>query len=333
MLSWRLCARGTSQRNSAETFLRGLPVSQWNTLNHLPSRIIAHRGASGYRPEHTLDGYALAAAQGADVLEPDLLMSRDGVLFARHDLGLARSTDIAVRPEFAARARENAGVRDWWIGDFTAAQLDTLHALQPFPQRSNLYDGHFVVPRFSMVLDLLAALSAQYGRKFGLYPELKNPECFVALGMDPVGALHAELAPRNLLGPASPIWVQCFDHGVLRQAHERCGNPCFALLETVPADPRGRDAMLGDLARWAQGIAPGKYLLWDKTGKDSGLVAAAHAHGLQVHAWTFRDDHSPAPFATVGAELEAAFVLGVDALFCDFPDTAVAARAVFAGPS
>ena len=278
-----------------------------------------------------MDGYALAAAQGADILEPDLLMSRDSVLFARHDLGLARSTDIAARAEFASRKREIAGVHDWWISDFTAAELDCLRAIQPFPQRGNLYDGQLVVPRLSMVLDLLTSLSAQYGRKLGLYPELKNPEHFFALGLDPVAALHAQLIPRNLLGPASPIWLQCFDHGVLRQAHERCGNPCFALLETVPATAPELDAMLKDLAQWASGVAPGKYLLWDKTGRQSGLVAAAHAHGLQVHAWTFRDDHSTAPFATVHAEFEAAFALGVDALFCDFPDTAVDARSAFIG--
>ena len=176
-------------------------MSQWNTLNRLPPQIIAHRGASGYRPEHTLDGYALAAEQGADVLEPDLLMSGDGVLFARHDLGLARSTDIAARPEFAARAREIAGVRDWWIADFAAAELDCLRAVQPFSQRSNVYNSHLLVPRFSTVLDLLTSLSAQYGRKLGLYPELKDPQYFLALGLDPVAALHAELAARNLLGP------------------------------------------------------------------------------------------------------------------------------------
>jgi glycerophosphoryl diester phosphodiesterase len=304
-------------------------MAQWNTLNGLPPRIIAHRGASGYRPEHTLDGYSLAAAQGADVLEPDLTMSRDGVLYARHDLGLARSTDVASRREFATRARDIAGVRDWWINDFDAAELDTLRAVQPLPQRGTQYDGRFVLPRFAMTLDLLAALTLKHGRPLALYPEVKHPQYFRALGRDPVAALHADLAPRNLLGPNSPIWVQCVDHAVLREAAELCGNPCFALLESVPADLSDRDALLRGLAAWARGVAPSKYILWDNAGNDTGLTAAAHAHGLQVHAWTFRDDHSPAPFLTSREEQHFAFALGVDALFCDFPDTAVAAREAF----
>jgi glycerophosphoryl diester phosphodiesterase len=304
-------------------------MSGWATLNGLPPSIIAHRGASGYRPEHTVDGYCLAAAQGADVLEPDLTMSRDGVLFVRHDLGLARSTDVAGHSEFAMRSREIAGLRDWWINDFDAAELDTLHAVQPFPQRGTQYDGRFVLPRFSMVLDLLAALTAQHGRPLGLYPELKQPRYFRALGLDPVEAVHAELAPRNLTGPASRVWLQCFDRDVLREAHELSGNPCFALLESLPADAAEQSLLLRDLSAWARGIAPGKSLLWDRAGDSTGLVEAAHAQGLQVHAWTFRDDQSPAPFATTRDELNAAFALGVDALFCDFPDTAVAAREVF----
>ena len=305
-------------------------MQRWDTLDGLPPRIIAHRGASGYRPEHTLDGYALAAAQGADVLEPDLVLSRDGVLFARHDLGLSRSTDVAARPQFASRAREIAGQRDWWISDFAASELDMLRALQPFPERGTKFDGRFVVPRFSTLLDLRAAVSANYGRPIALYPELKNPQYFRALGLDPVAALHDELAQRSLLGGNSPVWVQCFDHAALREVRKRCGNPCHPLLESLPEAPRARDMLLGEFATWAQGIAPPKYLLWDHAGHDSGLVAEAHACGLHVHAWTFRDDRAPTPFASVREELFAAFELGVDGLFCDFPDTAVAARNAFA---
>jgi glycerophosphoryl diester phosphodiesterase len=303
----------------------------WATRNREKPRIIAHRGASGYRPEHTLDGYTLAAAQGADVLEPDLVMSRDGVLYARHDLGLSRSTDGAVRAEFASRARDIAGVHDWWVSDFDATEVDTLRAIQPFPERGTRFDGHFILPRFGMTLDLLAALSAQHGRTLMLYPELKHPQYFRALKLDPVAALHRELEQRGLLGPESPVWVQCFDHAILREVKEKCGNPCYALLETVPETVPEKTRLLREIATWAQGVAPGKYLLWDTSAKDSGLCDMAHAEGLDVHTWTFRDDKPAAPFASAAIELDFAFALGVDAMFCDFPDTAVAARTAFAG--
>lgn len=305
-------------------------MSAWRTLDGRPPRVIAHRGASGYLPEHTLAGYALAAQQGADVLEPDLLPSRDRVLYARHDYGLARSTDVATRPAFASRVRELDGMRDWWITDFDAIELDTLRAIQPFAQRDHVHDGLHAPPRFAAVLDLAARLSAEQGRVLPVYPELKHPERCRARGLDPVALLAAELQPRGLAGPQAPVWLQCFDHGVLREAGDRLGNPCYALVETLPAEPDARDAALRELATWARGIAPDKRLLWDGRGRDSGLVDAAHAAGLEVHAWTFRDDLGYAPFADVRAELHMAFALGVDALFCDFPDTAVAARATFA---
>ena len=303
---------------------------KWTTLEGRAPRIIAHRGASGYRPEHTLEGYALAAAQGADVLEPDLVMSRDGVLFVRHDLGLARSTDIASRAGFAARARGAEGARDWRVSDFDAAEIDSLRAIQPLPERGRQFDGQFVVPRFAAALDLLATLSGEQGRALALYPELKHPGYFRGLGLDPAAALEAELAPRTLLGEASPVWVQCFDHRVLREVKERCGNPCFALLEKVPDSASELAALLHDLSTWAQGVAPDKHLLWDEAGDATGLVDMAHGAGLEVHAWTFRDDRSPAPFATPREEFAFAFAQGVDALFCDFPDSAVSARAAFA---
>ena len=304
-------------------------MDKWNTLDGRPSRIIAHRGASGYRPEHTLDGYALAVVQGADVIEPDLVMSRDGVLFARHDLGLARSTDVAHRTDFAGRARELAGLRDWWVGDFSAADIDSLRSIQPSPARSHEFDGHFIVPRFSQILQLAREASLQRGSEILVYPELKHPEYFMALGLDPAAALQQELQHHGVLGPRAPVWLQCFDHAVLRTAHERCGNPSFALLESIPPVGPERTARLRQFVGWASGVAAGKYLLWDGAGKSSGLVEEAHDLGLIVHSWTFREDTSPAPFATTREEMHAAFKLGVDALFCDFPDAAIANRAAY----
>ena len=308
----------------------GVRRMRWQTLSGAAPRIIAHRGASGHRPEHTLDAYSLAVLQGADVLEPDLVASRDGVLYARHDLGLARSTDIAARHHFADRCREIAGERNWWISDLDAAEIDGLRSIQPVPERGRQYDGHFVVPRFGQVLDLVREAGRTRPTRLIVDAEIKHPEYFAALGIDLIAALRRELEPRALTGPTAPVWLECFDHGFLRTAHERCGNACFALVETLPDDTAARDALLQGLAGWASGIAVAKYLLWDRSGRDSGVGDAAHAHGLEIHAWTFRDDRPPAPFANARDELFAAFALGVDALFCDFPDTAVAARREFA---
>jgi len=303
---------------------------RWNTLNGCAPRIIAHRGASGYRPEHTLEGYALAAAQGADVLEPDLVVSRDGVLYARHDLGLASSTDIASRPEFASRAREIGGVRDWWISDFAADEIDALRAVQPFRERGTRYDGVSVVPRFTQLLELAQEINQQRAVPLAVDAEIKDPAFFVAAGIDMLTALARDLESHGLTGPQAPVWLESFDHAFLRRAQQRCGNACFALLENIPHDSSAHAAQLRELATWVRGIAPGKALLWNERGAGSGLVSAAHAHGLEVHAWTFREDRSPAPFASTREELEAAFALGVDALFCDFPDVAVRVRAEFA---
>jgi len=299
-------------------------TTHWKTLRGVAPRIIAHRGASGYRPEHTREAYELALEQGADVLEPDLVMSRDGELFVRHEAGLAHSTDIASRPEFARRARDIGGVRDWWICDFDAAEVDTLRAIQPIASRGTHYDGRLRILRFGELLELAQGGAIRRGAAVFVDVEMKDPEFFAAHGLDMAAAVAAELIARGLTGPAAPVWLESFDHAALGNAYRRCGNRSFALFERVPDE-----ATMGELAAWVSGVAPHKSLLWDPAGKDAGLVAAAHARGLEVHAWTFREDRSPAPFDTPRAELEAAFALGVDALFCDFPDLAVAARAAF----
>jgi len=237
---------------------------------------------------------------------------------------LQDSTDVARRPEFAARAREIAGKRDWWIGDFDAEEIDRLRAIQPVPTRGAQYDGRFIVPRFSQLLDVVAEAGRQRGAPVVIDIEIKHPEYFRALGHNLPGAVAAELHMRGLAGSEAPAWLESFDHGALRETHERCGNPAFALLDTAPTLQQ-----LRELSGWVQGIAPSKFLLWDNAAKDTGLVAAAHALGLEVHAWTFREDRSPAPFASPREELSAAFALGVDAVFCDFPDVAVGLRGEF----
>jgi glycerophosphoryl diester phosphodiesterase len=295
----------------------------WKTLDGKRPRIIAHRGASGYRPEHTLEAFALALAQGADMLEPDLVASCDGILFVRHDFGLSRSTDVAARAQFAARARDIGGERDWWIGDFEAHEIGALRAVQPDSGRDRRYDGQFGIASFAALLDLVARVNRDRETPVVIEAEIKQPDAGV------LAALVRELEPRDLAGERSPVWIECFDHAFLRRARERCGNPCIALLEPKDDWQRG-DPRVRELARWARGVAPRKDMLWDSVGGDTRWVAAAHDLGLEVHAWTFRDDRDFAPFATPVDELAAAFLLGVDALFCDFPDSVIAARAAFA---
>ncbi len=154
----------------------------WKTLDRSPPLIIAHRGASGLRPEHTLEGYALALEQGADVIEPDLVPSADGVLFARHDAGLARSTDIASREAFRERRRDG----DWRCDRLAADEIDGLRAVQPFPGRSNEFDGRFAAPRWQAVIEWAAGAARDRGAPVTLYPEIKHPADFAAHGVDPV---------------------------------------------------------------------------------------------------------------------------------------------------
>jgi glycerophosphoryl diester phosphodiesterase/GNAT superfamily N-acetyltransferase len=276
--------------------------------------VIAHRGASGVLPEHTLAAYALAIEQGADVIEPDLVPSRDGVLHCRHDPGLARSTDVATRPAHAARRRVGfEGANDWWIEDYRAAELRELRAVQPWPGRPHDRDGAHAIPTFGAALDLLLMERRRRERALLVYPELKHPAHYAARGIDVVAALAADIESRALLGPESPVWVQCFDLPTLAAVRERLGLRVVWLCTGLP-DPAtpGIDGF---------GIA--KPALAGDAGRD--FIAAAHAAGKVVHAWTYRDDLPVAGLDPV-SEAEQAMLAGIDGLFGDFPITLLRAR-------
>lgn len=287
----------------------------WKTLDGQPPQVIAHRGASGLLPEHTLAAYALGLGQGADVIEPDLVPTRDGALIARHEPGLARSTDVFDRGEFSHLKREG----DWWSTDLTLDESRRLRARQPFEGRSDRHDGHHAVPSWGEVIDWAAQAALERGQTLRLYPELKHPARFAALGLDPV-ALFAE-SLRSL--PAGvELRVQCFEVDALRRVHEATRLPCTLLLEHG-ADWR---AAIDRHGAWLWGLGVDKRLLWSVPARSSGLVEAAHAASLRVHPWTYRDDRVGEGHADVREELRAAFRLGVDGAFCDFPATGVEVR-------
>ncbi len=288
---------------------KGWRVMRWATLDGSAPRIIAHRGASGLRPEHTMAGYQLALMQGADVIEPDLVPSADGVLFARHEPILTHSTDITARPEFADRKRDG----DWHSADLSAAQIDCLRALQPYPGRSREFDGRFAIPRFAQLIDWAAEAAQARNAEVLLYPEIKHPGELASRGIDPVECF---IEAVRSVPPGVRIWVQCFEPEPLRRIFDATGLPCALLLD---AEDDWRVA-LAQHGEWLARLGVNKQLL------EQGIVAEAHMRGLAVDAWTFRDDAIAPGHSSAIDELHAAMKHGVDGLFCDFPATGIAAR-------
>jgi glycerophosphoryl diester phosphodiesterase len=317
--------------------------------------VIAHRGASGYRPEHTLAAYELAIALGADFLEPDLVATGDGVLIARHENEISGTTDVAEHPEFAGRRRtkeiDGAEVTGWFTEDFTLAEIRTLRARERLPFRCQEFNGRFEVPTFAEVLALARRASEKTGRTIGVYPETKHPSYFRALGLPLEEPLLAALEAAGYRGRTAPVFLQSFEVANLKALRQRTDLPLIQLLEATgqpwdfraAGDPRTCSRTYGDLATpaglaeiaaYADGIGPDKRLIVPR-GPDgslappTSLVADAHAAGLRVHPWTFRADAAflAAEYGGDGEhELRQFFQLGVDGVFSDFPDLAVHAR-------
>ncbi|WP_270373903.1 glycerophosphodiester phosphodiesterase family protein [Marinicauda sp. Alg238-R41] len=304
------------------------PGAGWATLDGTPPLVIAHRGASGLRPEHTLAAYEVALEQGADIIEPDLQMSRDGVLIVRHDPYLSSSTDVADRPEFADRRAERFGREDWWVADFTAAELQSLFARQTMEDRSDAHDDRHRVLSFEALLDFVEARQAECGCRVAIEPEVKLPAQYAALGLDPLPALIAALDARGLNAADAPVIVQSFDPEFLRRL-DAVSDVRLAMLYSGPeeADANAGGLTLEEIAAFADGVGPYKANLMTPDGDSTGYVEAAHAAGLVVHTWTVRDDRAPLVGETVEDELRALYALGVDGVFTDFPATAVRVRA------
>lgn len=292
--------------------------------------VIAHRGASGERPEHTLEAYRLAIAQGADYIEPDLVMSSDGVLMARHDPWLSDSTDIAARPEFAGRKRTLTGpegqtLTDWWTFDFTAAELKTLRAKQVRDGRSKAYDGLYEIPTFDEIIALAEREGRARGDVVGLYPETKWPAEHTAAGLDMADALVTALTTAGLDGSDAPVFIQSFEPEILKTLSTRIGTRRVQLVFPEGWQPGApANIPLAEIATYAQGTGPYKSLLMDpETSAPTGYAAEARALGLSVHTWTFRDDDKPDWAATPEDEIRAALAAGATGIFTDFPATGV----------
>jgi glycerophosphoryl diester phosphodiesterase len=323
--------------------------------------IIGHRGAAGYRPEHTLASYELAARMGADYIEPDLVSTKDHVLVARHEPDITATTDVADHPEFADRKTEKTidGTKTvgWFVDDFTLAELKTLRAKERLPdvrQRNTIYDGHYEVPTFQEVIDLVKQLSRELARPIGIYPETKHPTYFRSEGL-PLEELLVQTLNRNGLNrPGAKVFVQSFEVNNLKALDKVLKVPLVQLLDipgNFPADGSGKKygeiataAGLKEVATYADGVGPSKdYIIpRDASGHSlppTSFIADAHAAGLVVHPYTFRNENQflpledrsnggadPNAYGNAFAEDKRFFAAGVDGIFTDNSDTGVAAR-------
>jgi glycerophosphoryl diester phosphodiesterase len=329
----------------------------WPTLDGKPPIVIAHRGASGYRPEHTLESYALAIEQGADFIEPDLVATKDGHLIARHEPLLDDTTDIKTRPELASRRTtrivDGRSITGFFASDFTLDEIKRLRAVQSNPARSKEHDGKLEIPTFDEILELRERESQRRGRVIGVYPETKHPAFHVQLGLPLEDRLLQALERRKLNAADAPVFIQSFESANLQYLRARTRVPLVQLLDdgsleydaagvrvvrvSIPqfGDARGSAPPLNfeDVAKYADAVGPWKRQILRDVKQPSllatTLIAQAHAAGLRVHTYTFRSE--PATLAPEYQndpleEYRQFFEAGVDGVFSDFPDVALKAR-------
>ncbi len=365
--------------------LTGSALAQTRTLDGKPALVIGHRGASGYLPEHTLEAYKLAIEQGADFIEPDLVMTKDGYLIARHEPMLGGTTNVAEIPAFAPRKRtmkvDGIDTTDWFASDFTIAEIRQLRAKQAMAERDQSHNGKYMIPLLQEVIDLAKAESTRRGRTIGIYPETKHSAWHAAVGLPLEGSLVAVLNQAGWTTKAAPVIIQSFEVANLKFLRKLTDVRLVQLVDADDVDKDGgivlaapydkpydfvitgdkrtfKDLVtkegLAEIKTYADGVGPWKpYILparqdigADGKPKDlngdgkideqdritmapTSLIADAHAAGLFVHTWTFRNEPRRLSSTFKGdpaAEYKAFFALGIDGLFSDFPDTAVKAR-------
>lgn len=343
--------------------------------------VIGHRGAHGYLPAHTLEGYSLAIELGADFIEPDLVSTRDGHLIASHEPNLIATTDVASRPEFAGRRRtavvDGATETGFFASDFTLAEIKRLRRVQDFADRPQQFNGKFEVPTIEEIIALVKRKSKEKGRTIGIYPETKHPTYHKALGLPLEHRLVQALTEAGWNRRDAPVFIQSFEQGNLKELRRMTPvrlvqlvdandvNPDGSLDFTAPfdrpydwtasGDPRllartfgffVTDAGLREIKTYADGIGPWKrYIVSSKEAGLPGpgeatrkllpagnLIQRAHNAGLLVHTWTFRNEQKRLVSDYQGNpvnEYLQFYRLGIDGVFSDFADTAVAARVLF----
>lgn len=328
--------------------------------------VIGHRGASGYTPEHTLGSYALAALMGADYVEPDLVMTKDGQLIARHDNELGLTTDVHSHPEFASRYQNKTvdgnQISGWFTEDFTLAELKTLRAVERIPDirpGNARMDGAFQIPTFREIIEMVKGLQTSQNRVIGLYPEIKHSTYFESLGLPMENLVVDILHSYGYHGPQAPVYIQSFEINNLKKLKKISQFRLLQLFDSKTTSPfdqtvAGTGLTYGDMAtpeglrevaKYAYAVGPDKsYIIPrdanDNLGNVTSFVYDAHAAGLKVHPYTFRaennflpreyhnavDPNTPSVIGDLDAEISAYFAAGIDGLFSDQPNIPVRVR-------
>ncbi|MFE0104235.1 glycerophosphodiester phosphodiesterase [Streptomyces sp. NPDC059009] len=329
--------------------------------------VIAHRGTSGYRPEHTLGSYQLALDMGAHVIEAgDLVPTKDGHLVCRHENDITATTDVSAHSEFASRKTtktvDGVAITGWFTEDFTLAELKTLRAKERIPgtrQRNTLYDGRWEIPTFEEVLQWRERQSRKRGRQVWIHVETKHPTYFRKIGLGLEEPLAKLLRRYGLNKKNSPAFLQSFEPSSIQRLNKLVGNPLVVLLSTANSRPwdfveAGDPRTVADLikpegldwiASYAQGIGPTLDLVIPKKadgslGTPSTLVKDAHAAGLILHPYTMRNENTflptnfkkgtdPNAYGDAFGAFKAYFDTGIDGVFSDNCDTALLAREDF----
>jgi glycerophosphoryl diester phosphodiesterase len=291
--------------------------------------IIGHRGASGHRPEHTIESYRLAIEMGADYIEPDLVSTKDGVLIVRHENEIGGTTDVATK--FPDRKRnatvDGEMVSGWFTEDFTLAEIKTLRARERLAFRSHAFDGQFEIPTFDEVIEFAQRRGREVGRTIGIYPETKHPTYFRTIGLPLEEHLLASLQAHGWNSRESPVFIQSFESDNLRALRHQTTVRLILLLDSPQQQPLD-DTRLRDISTYADGVGLNTRLVVP-AGSDrrllppTDIITRAHAVGLLVHVWTLRQEPnflSPSYNGDFEAEFRQYRDLGVDGIFTDFPD-------------
>ncbi|MEU4081363.1 glycerophosphodiester phosphodiesterase [Streptomyces venezuelae] len=360
-------AAGTGAAQAAESRAAGAAHGHGRGYRSLPvPTVIAHRGASGYRPEHTLGSYRHALDLGAHVIEQDLVPTKDGHLVCRHENDITGTTDVADHPEFASRKTtksvDGVSLTGWFTEDFTLAELKTLRAKERIPavrQENTLYDGRWTVPTFEEVLRWADEEGRRRGREIWLHVETKHPSYFRSLGLGLEERLAKLLRRYGRHRANSPVFLQSFEPSSIQRLAKLVDSPGVVLLSGATSRPwdfvqAGDPRTVADLVtpgglRWiasyARGIGPTLDLVIPKDasgrlGEPTTLVRDAHAAGLILHPYTHRNENSflpadfrrgtdPTAYGDSFGALKTYLATGIDGIFSDNPDTALLGAADF----